>query len=91
MPFDEDPSHGDGPNDPRHNREHLSLVAGACVEMATLNAKANDLCERCVRNIIIGRLLISEFESIRPEKRAAAAEHYRGLMNQLLDSLAKLP
>lgn len=91
MPFDEDPDHGDGPNDPRHNREHLSLVVSACVEMASINAKANDLCERCVRNMIIGRLLIAEFETIKPEKRAVAADTYRRMMNGLLDSLAKMP
>jgi len=92
MPFDDDNNddHGGGPGDPSHNREHLSMVANACIEMAALNSETNNLCARCVRNMIIGRLLVSEFESIRPEMRAAAAEKYRGLMNQLLDSLAKM-
>lgn len=91
MPFDDEDSGHGGPGDPRHDKAGIGMVAAACVEMAEINAEANGLCFRCVRNTIVGRLIIRDIETMKPERRAQAIESYRGLLNSLLDGLAKMP
>jgi hypothetical protein len=90
MPFDVDPNHG-GPDDPAHNRDALRAVAGACVEMAAINAKANGLCLRCVRNMIIGRLIIAEMLDVPPSDRKEAVERYRAMLNNLFAGILEGP